>query len=377
MQAFLRFEWKRFWKDIKNKTAGLLFIGLSVYMAVGVERHYEPVRSFDSEPIAATLQDADYFLGTKDPEMYQRSFMSFNALKETAEDLLVALEKEEYREAIALEEEYYRAMSARFEGQNPKYYIYGMNDSERIQLQVYDGIAYGQYSESLLESDLYLTQAILEGKTVGQSLARSWLGVMPVIGLIVGLVFAIDFFAKDAEHATIADAFPLSRYKKSWGRTLVVWVASLLTLIVGETFFVIVLSFFRDWGGIDLWVPGVINSLTVFSFLLQTHGLLLLALLILLRIGSWIGSLLQSSAVMVLLIPALLIPYFLDIGSNARFASAFSWFPLSFFQVGDVVSGFQNFWHSSVAFTFGQEALTLVIGLLLVELLVSFTFKKI
>lgn len=376
MQAFMHFEWKRFWSDIKNKAAALILIGLSLYMVLGVELEYEPIRSFDSEPIASTLKDADYFLETRDSEMYGRSFMSFGMLKELAEDLLTVLEEEDYREAIVLEEDYYRAMSSRYEGQDPKYYIYGMNDSERIQLQVYDGIAYGQYSESLLESDLYLTQPILEGKTVGQSLARSWLGVMPVVLLVVGLIFGIDFFANDAQHETIANAFPFSTYKKSWGRTLVVWLASALILSAGEIVFVGALSFFRDWGGIDLWVPGILNSVTVLSFLSQVHVLLLLALLILLRIGSWAGQVFKNSVVMILLIPFLLIPYLFDIGSNARFASQFSWFPLSFFQVGNIVSGFQNFWHSSTVFTLTSEAISLIVGLLFVELIIYFTFKQ-
>lgn len=376
MQAFMRFEWKRFWSDIKNKVAALILLGLSLYMVLGVELKYEPIRSFDSEPIASTLQDADYFLETKDSEMYGRSFMSFGTLKELAEDLLTALEAEDYREAIVLEREYSGAMNARYEGQNPKYYIYGMNPIERMQLQVYDGMSYGQYSDYLLESDLYLTQPILEGKTVGQSLARSWLGVMPVIILVLGLIFGIDFFASDAQHETIARAYPFSAYKKSWGRTLVVWLASTLTLLVGEILFVLALSLFRDWGGIDLLVAGILNELTVFSFLLQAHGLLLLVLLILLRIGSWTGQLLKNSAVMVLLIPSLLILYLLDIGRNAYFVRQFNWLPLSFFQVGNIVSGFQNFWHSSTAFTFGSEVVSLMIGWLFVECIIYFTLKQ-
>lgn len=376
MPAFMRFEWKRFWSDIKNKVAAFILIALSVYLVLGVERNFEPVRSFDSEPIAATLQDANYFMETNDPEMYQRSFISFSTLKEVSEDLLKALEEEDYHEAILQEEEYYRAMTSRYEGQDPKYYIYGMNDSERTQLQVYDGVAHGQYSEALLESDLYLTQAILEGKTVGQSLARSWLGIMPVVILVFGLIFAIDFFENDAEHKTIADTFPFSNYKKSWGRTLIVWSASSLMLLVGELIFVAVLSFFRDWGGLDLWVPEILNHLTVYTFLLQVHTLIFLALLILLRIGSWAGQLFKNSAVVSLLIPSLILPYLLDIGKNARFVKKFSWFPLSFFQPGKVVSGFHNFWHASSAFTFSSEAISLLIGLLLTELIIYFSMKK-
>lgn len=376
MQAFMRFEWRRFWSDIKNKTAALILIGLSLYLAIGVEREYEPIRSFDSEPIAATLQDADYFLETKDPEMYQRSFISFSLLKELSEDLLAALEQEDYREAIVLEEDYYRAMSSRYEGEDPNYYIYGMNESERTQLQVYDGIAYGQYSNFLLESDLYLTQPILEGKTVGQSLARSWMGVMPVILLVLGLIFGIDFFASDSQHETIADAFPFTSYKKSWGRTFVVWLASGALLIIAEIVFVAALSFFRDWGGIDLLVPGILNERTVFSFLAQAHSLVFLALLILLRIGSWAGQIFKNSLVMILLIPSLLIPYLLDIGRNARFVRQFSWIPLSFFQPGNIVSGFQNFWHSSTRFTFASEMMALIMGLLFVELIIYFTLKQ-
>lgn len=376
MHAFMRFEWKRFWSDIKNKVATLLFVGLSLYMALGIEHDVEPVRSFDSEPIAATLKDADYFLETKDSEMYGRSFKSFGTLKELAEDLLAALAEEDYRQAIVLEAEYHGAMMARYEGQNPKYYIYGLNDTERTQLQVYDDLAYGQYSEALLESDLYLTQSILEGKTVSQSLARSWLGVMPVILLVVGLIFGLDFFSSDSQHGTIANAFPFSTYKKSWGRTLVVWSASVLILLVGEVSFVLALSFYRDFGGLDLLVPGIINNVTVLSFLIQTHGLLFLALLLLLRIGSWTGALLKNSAIPILLIPSLLIPYILDIGRNTYFAKRFSWFPMSFFQVGNVVSGFQNFWHSSTTFTFSSEMISLIVGLFFIELVIYLTFKQ-
>lgn len=377
MRTFISFEWKRFWSDIKNKVAFLLFIGLSLYMVFGVERTFEPVRSFDPDPITATYQDADYFLETREPEKYERSFLMFGNLRSLAKDLLDALDQKDYREAIVLEDEYHNAMNARYEGENPRYYLYGEDFSGRMQLQAYDQSSYFLYSQALLESDLYLTPEILEGKTIRQSLARGWLGAMPLILLIVGLIFSIDFFASDSNHQTLAGALPFSAYKKSWLRTFIVWVSTVLTLLVGEILFVLALSFFRDWGGIDLWVPGILKQISVLVFLVQSHLLLFLALLIVLRIASWTGQLFKSSVVSVLLIPTLIIPYLFEIGRQTGFAKYFEWFPLfSFIQPGNIVSGFQNFWYASTQFTFEREVFLLLIGFLLVEVLIYSTIKK-
>lgn len=375
MKNFLSFEWKRFWTDIKNKTAFLIVIGLSLYMALGVERTFEPVRSFDTEPIEATYQDAAYFLKTRDPEMYIRSFPVFENLKNLSADLLIALDEQDYRQAILLESEYYAAMSGRFEGENPRYYLYGEDLSNRIRWQNYDENSHFLYSQALLESNLYLTQNILEGKTVGQSLGRAWMGAMPLILLVIALVYSIDFFANDPHHQSLADAYPFSTYKKSWIRTLVVLGNTSLTLLIGEFVFIITLSFFRDWGGIDLWVPEVLNQMTVFSFLLQSHTLFLLAMLILLRIASWSGHLFKNSFLSILLVPLLIFPYLLEIERKTEFVEFFNWIPLSFLQPANVISGFQNFWHNQTRFTFGREFFLLFAILLLIEIFAYFSFK--
>lgn len=375
MKTFLSFEWKRFWSDIKNKTAFLIMIGLSLYMALGIERTFEPVRSFDSEPIEATYQDADYFLKTRDPKMYVRSFPVFENLKSLSADLLAALDEQDYRQAILLESEYYAAMSGRFEEENPRYYLYGEDLSNRIRWQNYDENSHFLYSQALLESNLYLTQDILEGKTVGQSLSRAWMGVMPLVLLIIALIYSIDFFASDPHHQSLTGAYPFSTYKKSWIRTLVVFGNTFLTLLIGELVFIITLSFFRNWGGIDLWVPEVLNKMTVFSFLLQSHTLLLLALLILLRIASWSGHLFKNSFLSILLVPLLIFPYLLEIERKTEFVEFFNWIPLSFLQPANVISGFQNFWHNQTRFTFGREFFLLFAILLLIEIFAYFSFK--
>lgn len=375
MGNFLSFEWKRFWGDIKNKTAFLIVMGLSLYLALGVERTYEPVRSFAVEPIEATYKDANYFLETRDPEIYVRSFPVFENLRSVSADLLTALNKQDYRQAISYESEYYEAMSKRFEGANPRYYFYGERIATHIGSQKYDEESYFLYSQALLESDWDLTQDILEGKTIGQSLSRAWMGIMPILFLITGLIYSIDFLASDAKHRSLAEAFPFSDYKKSWLRTLIVFGATVFTFLIGELVFIIALSFFREWGGIHLGVYGALKQLSVFSFLLQSHALILLALLILIRIASWSGHLFKGSVLSILMIPSLILPYLFKIDRKFEFRAIFDWFPLSFFQPGNIVSGLQNFWHNQTQFTFGREVFLLLAGLLIIEIIIFFTFK--
>lgn len=375
MQTFLSFEWKRFWGDIKNKVAFLILIGLSLYLVFGVEKKFEAVRSFDTEPIEASYQDASYFLDTREAELYPRSFKAFGEIKEVSGELLQALEQEDYREAIPLEREYQGLMMDRYRSQDPRYYLYGGRHYDRGRLQSYDQSTYILYSEYLLESNLALSQEILEGKTVGQSLARAWSGVMPLLFVVLALVFSIDFFASDSKHRTLADAFPLSTYKKSWLRTGVSWSATALSLLIGELVFIFSLSFFRPWGGIDLMVDGIINPLSVLAFLLEAHLLLFLAVLILLRITSWAGELFRNSLVPILLIPSFILTYLLELSRSEEFGNYFEWIPLSFIQPGDIVSGFQSFWQDNSVFTFGHELFLLGIGLLLIEIMIYFSFK--
>lgn len=375
MFTFLSIEWKRLWGDIKNKVAFLIAIALSLYLVFGVELDFEATRSFDPEPIEATYQDASYFLETKDPEMYVRSFDTFEDLEEQSADLLKALDQKNYREAIVLEKEYQEIMDERYEGRNPKYFLYGGRHYDRGRLESYDQSTYSLYSDYLLESNLALSQEILEGKTVGQSLARSWSGLMPLLFLVLALVFSIDFFASDSKHQSLADAYPLSTYKKSWLRTGVSWSATALTVFIGELVFILSLSFFRDWGGIDLMVTDILNPLSVAAFLVQVHLLFFFALLILLRIASWTGELFRNSLAVILLIPILILPYLLELSRMESFSGFFEWIPLSFIQPGDIVSGFQGFWQDSSAFTFKREIFLLGIIFLFIECLIYITFK--
>ena len=200
---------------------------------------------------------------------------------------------------------------------------------------------------------------------------------MPILFLITGLIYSIDFLASDAKHQSLAEAFPFSDYKKSWLRTLIVFGATVLTFLIGELFFIMALGFFREWGGIHLWVYGALKQLSVFSFLLQSHALILLALLILIRLTSWSGHLFKSSILSILLIPSLILPYLFNIDKRFEFQAIFDWFPLSFFQPGNIVSGLQNFWHNQTQFTFGREVFLLLAGLLIVEIIIYFTFKMV
>lgn len=375
MKALFFFEWKLFWSNIKNIVALAVFIFLCLYLTLAVEPDYRPNRAIEYDEIAATNRDANYFIENNDPEIFQRSIPLFQEIAASSETLLEALEQEDYRTVMELEPTYYSQNMSRFSGQDPNYYVFGVPEGVRNRKKTYDNLATTSHYEFLRDGNYVLSLEIIEGRTALQALTRQLMGILPLILFLIVIIYGMDIFAADKHHQTIVNELPLSKYKRLGVKSLVVFSAFILTFILGTSIFVLLTGLRTGFGGFNLPVPQMQFNLSIGQFLLQTILLLALIALIFSRSMAW-GSLLINQPIVNLLFIPLIFAGSLWYETGITYGHPeISFLPPTFFRVGDVISGFLNFWYSSEFITFGTGIGILSTLLLMIELLNLVTIR--
>jgi len=369
MRAMFMFEWKLFWRNIKNVVTFAVFIFLSLYLALAVEPNDRPNRSIEYDEIAATNRDANYFIENRDPAIYERTIPMFSELADTSEALLDALETEDYQAVMELENTYYMQNLQRFSNQDPNYYAYGVPVDERHQMMTYDNTATTNHYNYLSDGNFVLSLEIIEGQTALQAFARQFKGLLPLALILLVVTYGIDIFAEDNQHHTIVGELPLTKYKRLWVKTLVVVLAVLLSLFVGSLLFMLITGFRTGFGGLNLPVPHILHNLPIGQYLMQVFVLILLIALVFSRGMAWISLFINKSAINLLFIPLIFIGGLWHESGIAYSHPEIAFFPPTYFRVGDVVSGYLNFWYSSDSITFGTGVVVLLGLLIIIELL--------
>ena len=375
MKALFSFEWKLFWQNIKNIVTFLVFLFLCLYLALAVEPNVRPNRKIDVDEIAATNRDANYFIENSDPIVYQRTVPMFMELAETTEDLLEAIEQEDYIAVMELEDTYYAQNLWRHEGQDPNYYMFGVPQIEREQTMSYDNSAITRHYDFMEEGNYVLSLDIIEGRTAFQALTRQFQGMLPIVLFIVVIIYGIDIFAEDKKHPTIIAELPVTRYKHLGVKSVVVFLSFLFTLLLGSFLFAILTGFRTGFGGLNLPVPHILYNISIGRYLLQVFLLLSLIAFIFIRGMAWLSLFTSKALANFIFIPLLFVGSLWHRTGIAYGQPQVVFYPPTYFRVGDVVSNYLNFWYGSEVVTFNTGMLIMIGVWLLVELLILITLR--
>lgn len=389
MKAQFILEWQLFTKNIKNQILFVLFILLVLFAAFVIEPNHVPWRTIDVETYESEIEDGKYFLENNEEHLNPRMFEMLTNMIETNSRLIEAIEVDDW-DTVLMEEQnhYYSFVMQRF-GDAGNYfdpYFYDYDDYTYIS-ELRQDYAYGYTGERYLayqDSDVNLSKSIIEERTVLQTILRYMQDWLPAILIILAILYTVDIIPKDRRHLSIVHNVPVSSYKNSWAKALVVIVGYTVTLVVGFLAFALPIALRHGFGPLDLPIPvygwdyslghlWVNSSIGVMFF--QAISFVYLTALIFIRAITWVNIFIKNAFLNLLAIPAVFISNLWHSPGTTYVHPQYNYIPATYFRIGQALTGQLNFLYLSNLIGFGTGILSLTVTLLLIELLILGSFK--
>lgn len=383
MRAQVILEWKLFTQNIKNQLVFFLFIFLALYAAFIIEPNYTPWRPLDADIYESEIEDAEAFSANNDPTLNPRMTEMFSNLIDSNTQLLEAIDAEDWNRVLEEEQNHYLDFVKLRYGEGGTYrdpYFYNYDEYAYIS-DIRQGYAEGYTAERYQNyqmSDVSLSQSTIEERTVIQSLLRYMQKWLPAILIIMAILYAVDIIPKDIKHPSVLQSVPLSSYKASWTKSLVIMLAYILTLLAGFLLFSVPVGLRHGLGPLNLSIPvfGWSYSLghiwitaTIGRMLFQSLVLLFLIVLLFIRGMSLLNIFIKNSFINLLFIPFVFISNLWHSPGKTYVHAQYNYIPATYFRIGEALTGQLNYLYLSNLISFGTGLMVLSGSFLLVELL--------
>ncbi|WP_336046474.1 ABC transporter permease [Solibacillus ferritrahens] len=367
MRRYFVFELKQFFTSKKNIAVFALLTFAALFYAFKLAPAYDPIEKVDYDEIEARYLTRAEFLDS----MFGKSLYGYHESVGHAVSMFGFLNPYDERRLQALDEGdlrkyadetsawYYYTNVYTYRNEllayNPRYYMEDRRFAEEE--------AYYAYFEQFQRYDTYkrvwydLTIEILEQRTALQTLERLLKGPLPYILLIATLLLTIDIVTKDRRHPSVLKGFPIADWKRLLVKVFVGLIGSVflwIPIIVG----LMIVGFQFGFGNLDLPVPvygyelianeqGKFVHMSMGIFLFRCF-LLLATWMVVIVSAVLLCSIIFRQEMFNLLVGGLLI--FGDRFYASRGVGYFwnvEYFPISYVQVGNIVSKYQNFYFTS------------------------------
>lgn len=367
MRGYFVFELKQFFTSKKNIAVFALLTFAALFYAFKLAPAYDPIEKVDYDEIEARYLTRAEFLDS----MFGKSLYGYHESVGHAVSMFGFLNPYDERRLQALDEGdlrnyadetsdwYYYTNVYTYRNEllayNPRYYMEDRRFAEEE--------AYYAYFEQFQRYDTYkrvwydLTIEILEQRTALQTLERLLKGPLPYILLIATLLLTIDIVTKDRRHPSVLKGFPIADWKRLLVKVFVGLIGSVflwIPIIVG----LMIVGFQFGFGNLDLPVPvygyelianeqGKFVHMSMGIFLFRCF-LLLATWMVVIVSAVLLCSIIFRQEMFNLLVGGLLI--FGDRFYASRGVGYFwnvEYFPISYVQVGNIVSKYQNFYFTS------------------------------
>ncbi|MEK3765185.1 MULTISPECIES: ABC transporter permease [unclassified Solibacillus] len=367
MRGYFVFELKQFFTSKKNIAVFALLTFAALFYAFKLAPAYDPIEKVDYDEIEARYLTRAEFLDS----MFGKSLYDYHESVRYAVSMFGFLNPYDERRLQALDEGDLR----NYADETSDWYYYTNVYTYRNELLAYnprfymedrrfaEEEAYYAYFEQFQRYDTYkrvwydLTIEIFEQRTALQTLERLLKGPLPYILLIATLLLTIDIVTKDRRHPSILRGFPIADWKRLLVKVSVGLIGSVflwIPIIVG----LLIVGFQFGFGNLDLPVPvygfelianeqGKFVHMSMGIFLFRCF-LLLATWMVVIVSAVLLCSIIFRQEMFNLLVGGLLI--FGDRFYASRGVGYFwnvEYFPLSYVQVGNIVSKYQNFYFTS------------------------------
>lgn len=367
MRRYFVFELKQFFTSKKNIAVFALLTFAALFYAFKLAPAYDPIEKVDYDEIEARYLTRAEFLDS----MFGKSLYGYHESVGHAVSMFGFLNPYDERRLQALDE----ADLRKYADETSAWYYYTNVYTYRNELLAYnpryymedrrfaEEEAYYAYFEQFQRYDTYkrvwydLTIEILEQRTALQTLERLLKGPLPYILLIATLLLTIDIVTKDRRHPSVLKGFPIADWKRLLVKVFVGLIGSVflwIPIIVG----LMIVGFQFGSGNLDLPVPvygyelianeqGKFVHMSMGIFLFRCF-LLLATWMVVIVSAVLLCSIIFRQEMFNLLVGGLLI--FGDRFYASRGVGYFwnvEYFPISYVQVGNIVSKYQNFYFTS------------------------------
>ncbi|WP_342527578.1 ABC transporter permease [Chryseomicrobium sp. FSL W7-1435] len=400
MWNFIKWETLQFIGNKKNQAVYIILLLLSVYYAFAVAPTYEPVEKVSRDEMQAAYDTRAAFIESVEGRENLHPSVQFAA------SLFPEWNKVEKRRIDALDEgdlltyasstaEWYTFTNelviqyGDYFYYNPLYYTHGNSFARDDGFYAYGYTAsrYDHYSQGNHD----LSYELFEERTALQTVQRLLNNFLPFVVLISCILLTADIVLKDRRNPSIVKGFPISDWKRMFGKGFVAFVGSLVTVIPLSAGLLII-GLREGFGDFLLGVPIYNTDVSIFNYrpdleifstipmweylvkniaFLSLWFIALIALIILLSITLRLEFLNIAIGLGIVFAEFL---YFER--AVSPFTDAY-WYPTSYVQVGQVISGTRDFLYASELFT-AERGVLLVAGsaLLCILLVLLITTNK-
>lgn len=392
MWNFIKWEALQFIGNKKNQAVYIILLLLSLYYAVAVAPNYEPIEKVSRDEMQAAYDTREAFLESikgRDnlhPEV-QFAASLFPAWNEVEKRRMDALDQGDLSKYVSATAEWYKSTNeliiqyGNYFYYNPLYYTHGNSFARDDGYYAYAYTASRFQDYSQVEHNL--SYELFEERTALQTLQRLLNDFLPFVLLISCILLTADSVLKDRRNPSIVKGFPISDSKRMLGKGVVALLGSLATLIPLSAGLIII-GLREGFGDFKLGVPIYNTDVTIFNYrpdleVFTTIPMWEFLLLNLAFLTLWFVALV---AVIILLSITVRLEFInIAVGLGIIFAeflyferavSPFTdayWYPTSYIQVGQVISGTRDFLYASQLFTM-ERGMLLVAGTAAVCILV-------
>lgn len=386
MRHYYLFELQAFFRNKKNLAVMILLLLASLYVSIFVVPQYQPNEKISERDIRAEHEGMVHWIenmkgeGKSSGAVFALNY--FPPLIDIDAQRLKALEQNDYVSYAEWTAQWYEYKDEwilsypSFISYNHVYYgvdmIYPLEEGSYWYRET--AHRYNQY----VQSEINITPAVLEERTALQTLYRLFNHpLVPIIFIAVVVIYANDIVIKDRKHLTITKSFPLSFSEKLWIKTGVVMTTSALTFLFLFLIVFFMVGFQYGFGSLHIPVSvfervmsqgrGTFDTIQLGTFYVRASILLILIMYLFTRLIIMFSLLVKNEFFNLLAGIALIFTERLYYIRGVGFFSNVDLLMPTFFPIGQVLSGYQNFLYNSAAITFQNGVLSLLVAILFVE----------
>ncbi|TQR21032.1 ABC transporter permease [Psychrobacillus vulpis] len=367
MWAYFKFEFFQFFSNKKNIAIYVILLFFSCYYALKIAPTYIPIEKVDVNEIEARYLTREEFLnnveineGTHHLTRFAATiFPEWNEYDKERLDSIEQHNLKEYAEATYKWYAYSDEMIFRYGGgflfYNPGYYTYGNNYAtmDGHYAYLYSASRYEGYSEGTSN----LSVKVFEERTALQTLQRLLHAYLPLILIVSCILFTVDIVLKDRQNPTLLQGLPLSDWRRlivKGGVSLLGSILAILPLSVG----LLIIGARNGFGDFDLPVPiyflGEFSNITIGKYLIQNMLFIVFWFVFIISLLLFVSVTIKNEFANLLVGCVFVIAEFIYFARGVAVVWNVQWYPTSYVQVGQIISGYRNYLYGTEALTFGN-----------------------
>lgn len=357
MQSHFKFEFLHFFFNKKNIAVYVILLFFSIYYAMVIAPAYNPIEKVDLKEMEARYLTREDFLNSVDMTRRMHAMTAFavetypqwNYYEKERMEALAENDFKKYAEATSQWYTYSDGMiytSGDMLFYHPRYYTYGNHYAKEDGHFAYLSAAsrYGGYAEG----EYTLSIDIFEERTALQTWQRLLQSYLPLILIVSCILLTVDIVLKDRRNPTLLRGFPLSPWRRllvKGGVALFGSILAFLPLSVG----LLIIGWKHGFGSFDLSVPIYSHKDKSFSiismgeFILQNTALIIVWFMVIISLLLLTSVVFRNEFANLLVGCAVVIAEFTYYTRGIGFIREVEWYPTSYIQVGQVLSGYRNY----------------------------------